>query len=76
MRIVNGYVCTTCTDESLANRGVDPSKPKEGTAVSAVAQKKNNNLSEPVGADGQPVKFGVNAPVAAGVVGTQLSTYA
>ena len=76
MRIVNGYVCTTCTDESLANRGVDPSKPKEGTAANAIEQKKNKNLAEPVGADGQPVKFGVNAPVPTGAVGTQLNTYA
>lgn len=75
MRIVNGYVCTTCTDESLANRGVDPSKPKEGTAAATVqAQKKNS--AAPVGPDGQPIQFGVNAPVPTGAVGTQLNTYA
>jgi hypothetical protein len=30
MEIVNGYVCQTCCDASLAARNIDPAHPKDG----------------------------------------------
>ena len=29
MQVVNGYVCTNCTDVANAKRGVDPAHPKD-----------------------------------------------
>ena len=30
MEVVNGYVCRTCADVSLAKKQIDPAHPKDG----------------------------------------------
>jgi hypothetical protein len=85
MRLVNGYVCSNCTDEELAKRGVDPAHPKDGPVTpqtSANGKAEAAGKSQAQGANGSKVEdpnaapLGVNQPNRTGAVGTQLNVLA
>jgi hypothetical protein len=37
LEVVNGYVCHSCADVSLAKKGVDPARPKDGPEAAPAA---------------------------------------
>lgn len=65
MSSVNGYTCSSCADEALAKRHIDPSK--SAVQIQAEARAAHERL--------QP-QLGVNAPVAGSAQGSRLNLYA
>lgn len=68
MRIVNGYFCRNCADVELAKKGMDPAHP--GREYSG------GEVYVPPEADAKRSPLGVNAPEAAGSVGTRINLHA
>jgi len=58
MELVNGYVCRTCADVSLAKRQIDPAHPKDGPNGRDARVDKSGDARPPAvlfgGALGQP----------------------
>ena len=61
MKIVNGYPCRTCADESLARRGIDPARPEEAQGILSPAEEARRARLQTYAAPD-----GINRPLATG----------
>jgi hypothetical protein len=73
--IVNGYVCRNCTDIDLAKKGVDPAHPPDKFDPTQAAKDGKSDPTKP-GSDLKQTAAavdGVNRPLLAGTIGTQVN---
>ena len=71
MEVINGYVCNSCADVSLAKRGVDPARPEDGANGASAAKSEDAQPSD----RGPAVTFGGELAGAQGVENVRPSAY-